>query len=66
MLVEKGGVLFYGTKNGLLLAMDAKSGALQWQHRIGVGVLNTVVPLSGSEVLTADVDGKVSLIRAGD
>jgi outer membrane protein assembly factor BamB len=64
MLVERDGVLFYGTKNGLLLAIDGKTGALLWEHKLGVTVLNTVVPLSGSDVLVSDVDGKVTSIQA--
>lgn len=64
MLVEKDGVLFYGTKNGLLLAIDAASGALRWEHRVGVALLNTVAPLSAREVLVSDTDGKVTLIEA--
>jgi outer membrane protein assembly factor BamB/predicted MPP superfamily phosphohydrolase len=62
MLVEKDGVLFYGTKNGLLMALDAKTGALKWEHKLGTGVMNTVVPLSATQVLTTDFDGKVALI----
>ena len=64
MLVEKDGVVFYGTKNGLLLALDAKTGGIQWQHKIGVGVVNTVTPLSANEVLATDFDGKVTLVSA--
>ncbi|HWX20966.1 MAG TPA: PQQ-binding-like beta-propeller repeat protein [Candidatus Binatia bacterium] len=63
MLAEKGGVVFYGTKNGLLFALDAKTGAIQWQHKLGVGVLNTVVPLNATQVLTTDFDGKVALVE---
>ena len=65
MLVEKDGVLFYGTKNGLLFALDAKSGAIKWEHQLGNGMMNTVVPLSSTQVLTADFDGKVALVEAG-
>jgi outer membrane protein assembly factor BamB/predicted phosphodiesterase len=64
MLVEKDGVVFYGTKNGLLFALDAKTGAVKWKHKIGVGVMNTVVPLSSSRVLTTDFDGKIALVEA--
>ena len=62
MLVEKDGVVFYGTKNGLLLALDAATGTVKWRHRIGVALLNTVTPLSGREVVVTDFDGRVSLI----
>jgi outer membrane protein assembly factor BamB/predicted MPP superfamily phosphohydrolase len=64
MLVEKDGVLFYGTKNGLLFALDAKTGAILWEHKLGTGVMNTVVPLSSTQVLTTDFDGKVALVEA--
>jgi outer membrane protein assembly factor BamB len=66
MLVEKDGVLFYGTKNDLLLAMDGVTGKLLWQHKLGTGVMNTVVPLSAKEVLITDFGGKVALVTAGD
>ena len=64
MLVEKEGVVFYGTKNDLLIALDAKTGALKWEHKLGTGVMNTVVPLSSTQVLTTDFDGKVALVEA--
>jgi outer membrane protein assembly factor BamB len=63
-LVEKDGVVSYGTKNDLLFALDAKTGALKWEHKLGTGVMNTVVPLSSTQVLTTDFDGKVALVEA--
>ena len=63
MLSEKDGVVFYGTKNGLLFAIDAGTGAIKWQHKTGVGLLNTVVPLSSTRVVTTDFDGRVALIE---
>jgi outer membrane protein assembly factor BamB/predicted phosphohydrolase len=65
MLVEKDGTVFYGTKNGLLFALDAKTGAIRWQHKLGVGIMNTVLPLSANEVVATDFDGQVALIGAG-
>ncbi len=64
MLVEKDGVVFYGTKNGLLLALDAATGAIKWQHRVGVALLNTVTPLSGRDVVVTDFDGRVTLVSS--
>jgi outer membrane protein assembly factor BamB len=63
-LVEKDGVVFYGTKDGLLLALDGATGVVKWKHRVGVGLLNTVTPLSGREVVVTDFDGRVSLVAA--
>jgi outer membrane protein assembly factor BamB/predicted phosphodiesterase len=64
MLVEKDGVVFYGTKNGLLIAIEGATGTLLWKHRLGVALLNTVCPLSGREVLVTDFDGRVTLVTS--
>jgi len=64
ILIEKDGTVFYGTKNGLILAVDGRTGLMRWQHKIGTGVVNTVVPLSNKEVLATDFAGKVVLLVA--
>ncbi|HMA53674.1 MAG TPA: PQQ-binding-like beta-propeller repeat protein, partial [Acidobacteriota bacterium] len=64
MLIEKDGVVFYGTKNGLVLALDAATGAIKWKHRVGVTLVNTVTPLSGREVVVTDFDGHVTLLSS--
>jgi outer membrane protein assembly factor BamB len=64
MLVEKDGTVFYGTKDGLLLALDAGTGAIKWKHRIGVSLLNTATPISGREVVVTDFNGHVTLLAA--
>ena len=62
MLVEKEGVLFGSTKNGLIFGLDAQSGRLLWKHRVGTGVVNTVLPVSRKEILFTVADGKVGLL----
>jgi hypothetical protein len=40
-------------------ALDARTGAvIKWEHKLGTGVMNTVVPLSATRVLTTDFDGQ--------
>jgi len=63
-LVEKDGVVFYGTKDGLLLALDGATGAIRWKHRVGVSLLNTVTPLSAREVVVTSFDGSVTLVAS--
>jgi outer membrane protein assembly factor BamB len=63
-LVEKDGLLFYGTKNGLLIALDSSTVEILWQHKIGVTILNTVTPLNSKQVLLNDLDGKTVLVEA--
>ena len=65
MIVEKEGVVFYGTKDGLLLAMDAKTGSILWEHRMGVAPLNTILPVGANEVIVSDWGGTVRAIRSG-
>jgi len=62
--VEKDGVLFYGTKNGLLIALDSSNGEILWQQKLGVTIINTITPLSSKRVLLSDVDGRTMLIEA--
>jgi outer membrane protein assembly factor BamB len=64
MLVEKGGTLFYGTKNGVIFALDGKTGKLKWQHKLGVALINTLLPLNGRQVLATDFDGRVALVES--
>ncbi len=64
MLAERDGVVFYGTGNGLLLALDGATGAVKWKHRIGVALLNTVTPLNGRDVVVTDFDGRVTLVSS--
>ncbi len=65
MLAERDGVVFYGTGNGLLLALDGSTGAVKWKYRVGVALLNTVTPLNGRDVIVTDFDGRVTLV-SGD
>lgn len=64
MLIEKDGVVFYGTKNGLVFALSSATGAIHWQHKIGAGLVNTLAPLSADRVLATDFDGTVVLLEA--
>jgi outer membrane protein assembly factor BamB/predicted phosphodiesterase len=66
MMIEKDGVVFYGTKNDVLYALEGTTGKVLWAHKLGTGVMNTVAPLSASEVLVTDFDGRVALIKAGN
>jgi outer membrane protein assembly factor BamB len=65
MLVEKDGALFYGTKNGLVYAINPKNGEIKWKHKIGVCIVNTLTPISANEVIATDFDGRVICLAAG-
>ena len=63
MPLEKDGVIFFGTKNGLVFAVDAKSGVVKWQHRVGVTAVNTVAPIAANHVVVTDMDGRVMMLE---
>jgi len=60
---EKDGVVYGSTKEGLLFALEAKTGKVIWKHKVGNSLINTVVPLNGREVLFTATSGEVGLIR---
>ena len=60
---EKDGVVYGSTKEGLLFALEAKTGKIIWKHKVGNSLINTVVPLNGREVLFTATSGEVGLIR---
>lgn len=62
MPVEKDSVVFGSTKNGLIFALDAKNGTVLWKHKIGNSLINTVVPLNGTECLFTSSEGIVGVI----
>lgn len=64
MQIEKEGVMFGSTKEGLIFALEAKTGRVLWKHKIGNSLINTIVPISGREVLFTATGGEVGLLKA--
>ncbi len=62
-IVEKDGVIFYPTKNGMIYSLDSKTGKILWQHKITNGFVNTITPISNHEIITTDFDGIIRLIN---
>ncbi len=62
MPVEKNNIVFGSTKNGLIFALDAKTGQLRWKHKKGNSLISTVVPLNGRECLYTSSEGMVGLL----
>ena len=63
MPLEKDGTLWVSTKNGLLLGMDTTTGKVLWRHKIGNSILNTPLPLSGTECIFTSSEGTITYIR---
>ena len=63
MPVEKGGTLFFGTKNGFVYALNAETGAVEGIHRLSVALINTVAPIDNRRVVVTAMDGRIALLE---
>ena len=63
MQVEKDGIVFGSTKEGLIFALEAKTGKVLWKHKIGNSLISTVVALSGNRVLFTATGGETGLLK---
>jgi len=59
MLIEKDGKVFFGTKNGVVYAIDPKNQKTVWAHKIDNSMVNTVNVVDGKNILVSTMDGKV-------
>ncbi len=62
MLPEKKGTVFGSTKEGLVFAIDGKSGKLLWRHKVSNSLMSTVIPLNDKHILFSDTDGHLGLL----
>jgi glucose dehydrogenase len=49
MLATAGGVVFYGTMDGWFKALDARTGSLLWQFKVGSGVVGQPITYRGPD-----------------
>jgi outer membrane protein assembly factor BamB len=57
MPVEKDGVVFFVTKNGMFVALKAENGAILWKHKFRNTIVATVTPLNKNELIFTTHDG---------
>ena len=63
MLIEKNGLVFFGTKNGKVYAIDPAKRKRVWTAKIDNSMVNTVNVISSTQVIASTMDGKVSLLE---
>ncbi len=59
-IIEKDGVIFYPTKNGMIYSLDSETGKILWQHKSTNGLINTITPLTNNKFIATDFDSKVN------
>ncbi|MBM3432562.1 MAG: metallophosphoesterase [Bacteroidetes bacterium] len=63
MLVEKDGSVYFGTRNGVIYAIDPKRQVIQWAHKIDHSMVNTVRVTSKKELFATTMDGRLVRLR---
>jgi outer membrane protein assembly factor BamB/predicted phosphodiesterase len=63
MLIEKDGVIFFGTRSGVVYAVDAAEQKIRWAYKIDNSMVNTVNVIDKKNVIASTMDGKVVLLQ---
>lgn len=63
MQVEKNGVVFGSTKEGLIFALEATTGKVLWKHKTGNSLISTVVALDNNRVLFTATSGETGMLK---
>ncbi|MGE5432583.1 MAG: PQQ-binding-like beta-propeller repeat protein [Syntrophomonadaceae bacterium] len=63
MPVEKSGVVFFGTKNGFIYALEGKTGETIRAYRTGPALVNNIAVLDRRNVIVTTMDGSVMMIK---
>lgn len=63
MLPVERHTVYSSTKEGLVVAIDDRTGRLLWEYKVGNSLVNTVTPAGGGRVVTTSTDGDVVMLR---
>ncbi|HSK11946.1 MAG TPA: PQQ-binding-like beta-propeller repeat protein, partial [Phnomibacter sp.] len=63
MLVEKNGLVYFGTKNGVVYCIDPQRQSVVWKHKIDNSMVNTVYLADDKTLVVSTMDGKVALLK---
>ncbi len=63
MLIEKNGLVFFGTKNGVVYCINPSTREVVWKHKIDNSMVNTVYVLDQHTLVAATMDGKLTVLK---
>lgn len=63
MPLEKDGTVFGSTKNGIIFAIEGKTGKLLWKHKVGNSVINTIIPIDKHSCIFTSGEGIVGKLK---
>ncbi|MDQ7817205.1 MAG: hypothetical protein RDU14_09320 [Melioribacteraceae bacterium] len=61
---EKENRLYFGTKNGLVYAIDKHKLEIIWKYKTGIALVNTVAAVNKNKVVITNSNGEVMLIES--
>lgn len=61
-IVEKDGVIFYPTKNGVIYSLDSTTGKILWKYKITNGFVNTLTVIDKNQIIATDFDGNITCL----
>lgn len=62
MLKEENGLLYFGTKNGVVYCINLAEKEKKWTYKIDNSMVNTILLLPDNRLLASTMDGKVVLL----
>ena len=62
MLIDDGNHLLLTTKNGLIVALNPKSGNIIWKHKFSNSIINTIIPVSDNKWAITTTEGYIAII----
>ncbi len=63
MLIEKDGNVFFGTRNGVVYAIDVLQKKISWAYKIDNSMVNTVNVINKKNIIASTMDGKIILLQ---
>ncbi|GAA0564929.1 outer membrane protein assembly factor BamB family protein [Chitinophaga japonensis] len=63
---EHNGTVYVPTQSGVVYALSAKDGALQWRHKFSNCLVNTVQPVNAHTLIASSADGKLVCMEIGN
>lgn len=62
MLFEKNGLVYFGTRNGVVYCVNPSTKQVLWQHKIDNSMVNSINLLNDHTLVAATMDGKLAVL----
>lgn len=65
-IVTSGQSVLVPNHNGLVSSVNAKSGDVEWQHKISNAMINPILPFGKDKLFVSSMDGKIACLKVLD